>query len=265
MRATPSRRSSETATPASPACAPDVREQVVDDLAQPVAVADDGRLARASTLIVRDGLDRARGLDGVGDDLVEVDRLALERPALVEPREQQQVVDEQAHALRLARDPAHRALEVGGPVGGAAREELGVGAHRGERRPQLVRRVRDEAAQLPLGRLARLERRLDLAEHRVQRQPEPPDLGALVLALDALRQVAGGDRRRGGADRGQRPQPEPDDPEPEHRDAGEHGERHERLDQRAGGAACCRRSSSGCATTEQQSRCRPGVVEARTR
>ena len=58
-------------------------------------------------------------------------------------------------------------------------------AHRGERRAQLVRRIRDEPPQLALRRFARAERRLDLAEHRIQRQAEPADLGALLRALHA--------------------------------------------------------------------------------
>ena len=46
---------------------------------------------------------------------VDVDRLALERPPLVEAGEQQQVLDEHAHPLALAADPRHRAREVVGP------------------------------------------------------------------------------------------------------------------------------------------------------
>ena len=53
-----------------------------------------------------------------------------------------------------------------------------------------MRGVGDEAAQLPLGGLARAERGLDLRQHRVQREPEPTDLRALVFALDPAREVA---------------------------------------------------------------------------
>ncbi len=179
-----------------------VGEQIVDDLPQPVAVAEhDGGVDVGLDRPL--GIDGLRSLDGFGDDLVQRDRLARERPPLVEAREQQEIVDEHAHALGLAADPAHRALQIGGPVRRAAREELGVGAHRGKRRAQLVRRVGDEAAQLPLGRLerahrglARRRRGLDLAEHPVQREPEPADLRPSLRARDALRQVAGGDLRR---------------------------------------------------------------------
>ena len=87
----------------------------------------------------------------------QVDRIALERAALVEAGEQQQVVDEHAHARRLALDAAHRLRQVVGAVGGAAPEQLGVAADRRERRAQLVRRVGDEPAQaLPRTRRALL-------------------------------------------------------------------------------------------------------------
>ena len=156
------RRPRAARQPASrPACARDVREQVVDELPEPVAVAgDDGGLR-----LERDrpaGIDGERGVDGLGDDRVELDRLPLERPALVEPGEQEQVVDEQAHPLRLAADAAHRAGEVVRPPVGAAEEQLGVRAHGGERRAQLVRRVGDEAPEPLLGRRLGVEGTLDL-------------------------------------------------------------------------------------------------------
>ena len=127
--------------------------------------------------------------------------------------------------------PRHRAREVLGALGGAAAEQLGVRAHGGERRAQLVRRVGDEAPQLLLRGLARLERRLDLREHRVQREPEPADLGASLGALDAVREVAGGDRRRRALDRasGRRPSARPRARAAAI--AAEHGDRHHELDQ----------------------------------
>ena len=80
---------------------------------------------------------------------------SVERPALVEVREEEQVLDEDAHPLGLAADALHRALEIVGPAGGAAGEELGVGADGGERRAELVRGVGDEPAELALGGLER--------------------------------------------------------------------------------------------------------------
>ena len=155
----------------------------------------------------------------------------LERSSLVEAREQQQVVDEHAHAPRFALDAGHRALEVVGTRVGAAAEQLGVGADGGERRPQLVRRVGDEAAQPRLGRCASRRSGLDLAQHGVQRHAEPADLGVRLRALDAPREVAGGDRGRRRLDRRQRPQADADDPDAERDDPGSTRRRHEQLDQ----------------------------------
>ena len=97
-----------------------VRQQVVDDLAQPVAIAEHhGGFELDLDRPLR--LDQVRGLDGLRHDVGELDRVALERAPFIETREQQQIVDEQAHPLGLARDARHRAGEVGGPVGCAAR------------------------------------------------------------------------------------------------------------------------------------------------
>ncbi len=73
--------------------------------------------------------------------------------------------------------------------GGAATEELGVRAHRGERRAELVRGVGDEATQALVGRL-------DPVEHRVERGTEPSDFRLRIGMLDPKRQVAGRDRDR---------------------------------------------------------------------
>ena len=97
------------------------------------------------------------------DEAGEVDRLAFERAALVEAREQQQVVDEHAHARRRFLDAPHRLGEIVGPGARAAPEQLGVAADRRERRAQLVRRVGDEAAQARFRRGAFRERDFDLA------------------------------------------------------------------------------------------------------
>ena len=133
------------------------------------------------------GLERPCRLKRLGDHVLERDGLELERPSFVEVGEQEQVFDEDAHPFRLASDPLHRALEVVRPARRAAGEELGIGADGGERGSQLVRGIRDEPPELALGRLERAQRGvalghrlLDVREHRVEREPEPADLGALV-------------------------------------------------------------------------------------
>src|SRR5207302_5562808 len=112
------------------------------------------------------------------------DRLSLERAALVEVGEQQQLLDQQAHAVGLAADAGHCSLAILWMAFGL-REQLRVGADGGDRVAQLVRGVCDEAphpglraAERLLGRCPRLERALDLPEHRVERAAEPADLGA---------------------------------------------------------------------------------------
>jgi hypothetical protein len=93
-----------------------------------------------------------------------------------------------------------------------------------------VGRIGDEAPQLPLRGLARTERRLDLHQHRVQREPESADLGAFLRALDALREIAGRDRSCGLADRVERAQPEPHQIQADDGDQCEHEHRHDQLD-----------------------------------
>ena len=93
------------------------------------------------------GVGGARVLNRVGGHRGQVDGQMLEGPAFVEPRQEQQLIDEQAHALRLLLDAAHGGREVLRPVLGAAAEELGVAADRGERRAQLVRGIGQEAPQ----------------------------------------------------------------------------------------------------------------------
>ena len=53
----------------------------------------------------------------------------------------------------------------------------------------------------------------------------------LVRALDPPGEIAARDRRRRGADRLERAQSEPDDPEAQRGERREHGDRHEELDQ----------------------------------
>ncbi len=98
------------------------------------------------------GRDRARVVDRVARQAREVDGLAFERPALVEARQQQHVVDERAHAIGFFFDAPHRLGEVFRAIGRAASEQLGVAADRSERSAQLVRRVADETSQPTFGR-----------------------------------------------------------------------------------------------------------------
>ncbi len=100
--------------------------------------------------------------------------------------EEQQVVDQHAHTVGLLLDPPHRLGEVFRTLGRTATEQLGVPANGGQWRSQLMGRIAHEAPQPRLGRSALVERVLDLLQHLVERESQPPDLGVFVGGLDAL-------------------------------------------------------------------------------
>ena len=180
-----------------------VGDQVADHLPQPGLVAQHDRDVGERLVQVQGDragrLDGAGVVDGVAGDLGEVDGADGERPLLVQPGQQQQVLDEQAHAGALGLDAAHQAPDVVLRAHGALAVELGEAADRGQRRPQLVAGVGDEAAHpvlgaagLRLGGLLGPEGALDPGEHAVERRRQPADLGPVV----ARRARAGTGRRR---------------------------------------------------------------------
>jgi hypothetical protein len=124
---------------------------------------------------------------GAVSDDQQIDGLLLERPLLVEPGQQQQVLDEQAHPGGLLLDPTHHAAQVFGGADRALPVQLGKAADRGQRGPQLMARVGDEPAHpvlgllcAGLGRLALSEGGLDLSEHAVERRRQSAHLGVWV-------------------------------------------------------------------------------------
>src|ERR1700733_12119439 len=124
----------------------DVTEEVVDYLSQAHPVAENNeRLGEEVDL--PGWVDGARGLQSLDRDLVQREWLALQRYALVEAGKQQQVGDEDAHALALAADPVHGPRQIVGPLVGAAFEELRVSADGGGGGAKFVGGVRDEPAQ----------------------------------------------------------------------------------------------------------------------
>ena len=149
---------------------------------------------------------------------------ALHRARLVQPGEEEQVLDERLHASRLLLDAAQDHGEVDAVAGGVEPEQLGEALDRGERGAQLVGGVGQELAQALLGGFALLERLLDLAEHGVEGEAELPHLRAGLGRGDALREVAGGDGAGGGGHLLERAQPPPqDEPGPEGEEGEEHG------------------------------------------
>ena len=131
-----------------------VADQIRRDLAQPVGVADHGhRLERVRGVVERGQLHEPRRHAyvrvpyGLGRHAEQVDRMPGQRPLLVEPGQQQQVVDEQPHPPDLALDAAHRLVQLRAGRGAAAPVQLGEALYRRQRRTQLVRRVREELPQ----------------------------------------------------------------------------------------------------------------------
>ena len=138
------------------------------------------------------GPELAGGLD---DDLREVARLARHDAADVGAREQQQVGDQPAHALRGAQRRARGVALVAVQRFG---EQLEVGEHARQRRAQLVRGVGDELALAREHRLGLAARGVELAEHALERARQ---LGDLVVGLrlgHAARGVARARDLRGG-------------------------------------------------------------------
>ena len=113
--------------------------------------------------------------------------------ALIEPREPEHVVHQLAHALRLKRDAVHRLIDLGPAGQRALLVQLGVGAQRCQRRPQLVAGVSEELpGQLLADGLLR-DGGLDPGEHPVQCDAQPADLRFRVVATDPVGEIAGRD------------------------------------------------------------------------
>ena len=157
-----------------------VGHQVAEHLAQPGLVAEHDRRARRRA---PSSVDRAVRVRPPGRRARRRRRARAGRPA---PRSSGRCWSSRAsssrsstssaHPGRLVLDPAHHPVQLVRLGDRALPVELGEAADRGQRRAQLVAGVGDEPAHPVLGRAGRglrglpgAERRLDLAEHRVQR------------------------------------------------------------------------------------------------
>ena len=139
---------------------------------------------------------------------------------MVQPGQQQQLVDEATHTLGFLVDAPHGVVEVAPGLEAAAPVEVAVAADRGERRPELVGRVTHEAAQPILRRLA-------FVEHLVHGHGQAPGLGRRRCFLDPERGVAGRDGIGGGGHSADGPEPQPPDPPRQQRHDGDDGQRAE--------------------------------------
>ena len=158
---------------------------------------------------------------GIGDQGAEVDGVGLQRPALVEPGQQQQVLDQAAHADRLLLGAGHGRGPGLGVLEPAPAVELGVAPDGGDRRPQLVGGVGHEPPQPVLGRGAGGEGVLDVGQHRVEGDAQLAGLGAGIGLGHPLREVAGPDGRGRGRHPLDRPHPEAEHPQGDQRQQGE--------------------------------------------
>ena len=159
-----------------------VGEQVGDDLVQPApgrrgpSTGSSGR----SSCQTWSGPAACASLTASTTIRVTVDRLAVQRPAGVEPGEQQQVVDEAV--IRVASDstrPSAWATD-GGTGSRSRRVSSGVPADRRQRGAQLVAGVGDELAHPHLALLPRRQGGVDVVEHPVEGRAHLADLGAGV-------------------------------------------------------------------------------------
>ena len=160
-----------------------VLREVVDHLGETVGVGIDRHVAHLPELEVAIGREAQR-VEHVVHVVPQLDRPHGEWAALLGLGQQQQIVHEPLHPLGLraheTRDPRHvLARHVG-----LASQHLELAPHHGQRRAQLVRRVRHERA------LAR-ERVVQAVEHVVERLGEKADLVAGAGGAHAMRDVAG--------------------------------------------------------------------------
>src|SRR5882757_3351326 len=84
------------------------------------------------------GADIVISRRGVAGDRLQVNRLALERAALVEACDQQHVIDQNRHPDRFLLDAPPSCVGVSGGLRGAAPEHLRIAADRSQGSAQLV-------------------------------------------------------------------------------------------------------------------------------
>ena len=219
---------------------PGVGEQVGQHLVQSGLVArhDDGLGGSVQTPPVA-GPGGVGVADGVGAQPGQVHRCTLQRTPGIQPGQQQQVLHQVGHPLRLGLHPTHRVRDILRQRGRITLRQFGIAADRRQRGAQFVAGVGDELPDPALAGLPGRQCGGDVVEHPVERQAEPADLGVGVGVGNPHRQphLAPVQRKlRDGAGGGdhpvQRRQRAADDQQPgDHRD-GDRQHREHREDQR---------------------------------
>ncbi len=160
-------------------------------------------------------IDSSRITCGILGEQRQVYRLVFEGTALVEARQEQQVVDEGSHPDRFLLGTSHRFAQLAGVVEGTRAIELGIATDGRNRGAQLVGRVADESSEPLFRPRALVERVFDAIEHLVQRGAELSGFGAGDTFRYAGRQVPRRDATRRRGHPLDRPHAEPEDPERE--------------------------------------------------
>ena len=129
------------------------------------------------------GRDGACPSDRLHEELGQIDGDVFEWASFVETSEEKEFLDQVVHTARLHSDAVERAFQVLGMTACPAFEQFGVRADRGERGPELMRDVGDEAAhaffrlaELGFRVIPLLERAVHPVEHRVQGGGDASDL-----------------------------------------------------------------------------------------
>ena len=168
----------------------------------------------------RSGSRPASVVHGVAGEHGQVDRVGAHRPLLVEPGQQQQVLDEAAHPGGLVLDAAHRAGDLVRSRHGALAVQLGEAADAGQRGAQLVRGVGGEPRGCGASDASRARKALSIWASMPFSEAVSRPTSVVRRALrHPLGQVAGGDRGRGVLHLAQRPE-RPPDREPAEQHAG---------------------------------------------
>ena len=133
-----------------------VGQQVLQQQAEIGLVGVDDDRGRPDDLDRPVGMARPERGHGPFDDADQHLRLEVRLRARAEPRQVEQVLDDGVEPVGVGRDVRdHRLADVLVQPGAACLQQTGVPEDRGDRRPQLVR---DEAEELVLDRVGRLER-----------------------------------------------------------------------------------------------------------
>ena len=117
--------------------------------------------------------------DHIGTQPRQVDGLTFQRTPGVQPRQQQQVLDEVGHPFRFRLHPAHRMGDIRGHLGPLALRQFGIAADRGQRCAKFVAGIGDELAH-PASLACRVDSAAEMVEHPVHRKTQPADLGVRV-------------------------------------------------------------------------------------